>query len=144
VYVSTVGLPLFARDGVAKGGELALYRIDSPEARDRFVGAVLDRVEHSSRNEDQARMLVRVLSARDYRREHAYVVASPVEDGMAIDQPYHLAAERNLVFEARTDPKAKDRTLLYLRLYTVGRSEDVFRKYVDRAGKLHELLPRAP
>lgn len=144
IYVSTIGLPFFPKEGDAGKPDFILYRIDSMEKSDRFLRGFLQRIEAADRNQKQFDMLQRVLTVRNYEKELVYIVLSPNAKGIKIEQPWHFKGERDLFFDASMDVKKKDQNMLYMRLYVVDKVNDTLKKVIVQNGARQELSWQEP
>lgn len=135
IYVSTIGLPFFPKDGFEALTDFVMYRVDSSDKSDRLLDWLYNRIESSTRNQKQFEFLEQVLSVRTYDRECVYLVFSPVAKGMKIEQPYRYAKGGELYFDAVVDTKSKDQEFLYLRVYIVNTKNDTLKKVINYAGK---------
>ena len=139
IYVSTVGMPFFVKNDVQySNNDFIMYRIEAIKQRDKLLSELLNIIEISDRNETQYNMLGRVLSLIKYKKEHAYVILSPIKKDIRIEQPYHYKGENKLIFDTATKSTGRSHHL-YLRTYAVDKANDRYKKMINIDGKLLEL-----
>lgn len=142
IYVSTIGLPFYPKEGHEAMKDFVMYRIDSSAKGNRQLDWLIKIIEPAARNQKQFDLLVQVLSARKYEKECVYLVFSPILKGMKIDQPYRYAKDHKLFFDAVAEPKLNDQDYIYLRIYVVDKKDDNLKKFLVYAGKQQELISR--